>query len=65
MHRRHLITGIPAIWLAAATPAHALARKPSIEDMVAELTKALEDLHGGEWKPTIDAKHDFVMICRG
>lgn len=64
MHRRHLITGIPAIWLAASAPAHAIVRKPDVDEMVSQLVKALEELHGGEWVATQDGKNEFVMICR-
>lgn len=49
MHRRQLITGVPAIWIAAqAIPANAK-DVHSIDDMVEALKSKLEDCHGGTW----------------
>jgi hypothetical protein len=64
VHRRHLVTGIPAILLAATTPTHAVTRKPNIDEMAAELAHALEEQHGGVWKSTVDSGQQFVIICR-
>lgn len=63
MHRRQLLAAIPAIWL-AANPAMSSVRKPTIDEMVEDLNSALQALHGGEWKATIDSQHQFVMLCR-
>jgi hypothetical protein len=53
------------MWLAAPAISAAAAREPTIDEMVADLTKRLQDFHGGQWRATQDAKREFVMICRG
>jgi hypothetical protein len=65
VHRRQILKAIPAMWLAAPAISAAAAREPTIDEMVADLTKRLQDFHGGQWRATQDAKREFVMICRG
>jgi hypothetical protein len=62
--RRQVLQGLPAVWLTTASPLNASARKPSFDDMVAELSARLEEAHGGTWKSTIDSHGQFVMLCR-
>lgn len=62
--RRQVLQGLPAIWIAPSAPVNAAPKQPSIDDMVADLTAKLTEMHGGEWKSTIDSQSQFVMLCR-
>jgi hypothetical protein len=65
LHRRQLITGVPVLCGAASIPTNAATTAtPTVDDQVAELARALEALHGGEWKTTSDEKGRFVLLCR-
>jgi hypothetical protein len=47
--RRQILHGLPAIWLASTAPVNASPRKSNVDEMVADLTAKLAEMHGGEW----------------
>jgi hypothetical protein len=63
VHRRQFFGALPAVWLSAPVIAEA-ARQPTVNDLVAELLKRLEEIYGGDWKSSVDGHGEFVMLCR-
>lgn len=62
--RRNVLVSIPAAFLSAKAFASPTEEGPGIDEKVSDLVRTLEALHGGKWTPTIDAKHEFLMICK-
>lgn len=62
MHRRHLITAVPALCLVAASPAQAVIRRPSVDELVAQLVEALQLESGAQWVFKYD--HELLMMQR-
>lgn len=62
MHRRHVLAGIPLLWLANSELAKAELQKQKIDDLVSELAKNLELTYGGQWHCRRD--NELLMMKR-
>jgi hypothetical protein len=61
VHRRQFFGAFPAVWLSAPAIAGET-RQPTVNDLVAELLKRLEEIYGGAWIGSAEA--DFLLIRR-
>lgn len=60
--RREFLSSIPVIWFPVI---QAKAKQEDrVDELVGELSAALERLHGGKWAATQDDKKRYVLLAR-
>lgn len=67
-NRRNVLKSLPMIAISCALPTSPQAEpqytRAPIRAKAEELADALQNEHGGEWKVTIDALGEFVLVNR-